>query len=494
MKARELDDAFGVRRSGSSWIVVAGIVAVILFGIGLRAFILTHSLSVADSDESVTGLMARHLGDLPVFAWETNYAGNLEALIIGLAFVIFGSSVLVMKLTITALHVVACLLLWRVGRRLIDERAGVVAGLALWVWPGVYVWWSTKARDYEVLLVCGLAVLLCALRLVQESTHRRDWLAFGFASGVGWWTNPQIGYLAAPAVAWIVIANRRAILSALWALPAFLVGAFPWIVWNVRYDWGSLYSTFEAAEGYGARLYRFWNEGIPMALGLRVPYELRWLFAGARVVVLLAVIAGVISLLTRRGGAVLLAVALVAYPLIHALTPVSGYTGEGRYLYLYSPLLALLVAHAARHRIGVGVAFGLMVTVTIGQLTTMGSGTSGMASNLPVPKEMGPLIRTLQQERIDAVWANYWIAYRLTFVSQEKIVAAAGGDDRYPPYEQHVRRSPRTAWVYVAGSLADQRFTAALEQQGVAYRSLRPGKFAVHIPDRPVFPERVPLN
>jgi hypothetical protein len=92
------------------------------------------------------------------------------------------------------------------------------------------------------------------------------------------------------------------------------------------------------------------------------------------------------------------------------------------------------------------------------------------------------------------VWANYWIAYRLAFVSNEEIVVAAGGDDRYPPYEQHVRRSPRAAWVYLAGSAADQNFQSALEQQGVPYRSLRPGKFAVHIPDRPVFPEQVPLN
>src|SRR5205823_3866109 len=138
------------------------------------------------------------------------------------------------------------------GRRLMDKRAGVVAGLALWVWPGVFVWWSTKARDYEVLLICGLLTLLCAVRLVDERTLRRDWLWFGLAAGIGWWTNPQIAYLAAPALLWILIANRAALRSILWSVPTFLAGAGPWIVWNLRNGFGSLHSSFEAIEGYGA--------------------------------------------------------------------------------------------------------------------------------------------------------------------------------------------------------------------------------------------------
>ena len=480
------------------WWLLAAVAVVVLFGVALRVHVLTSPLRVADSDESVTGLMARHLLDdptgFPVFAWSTNYAGNFETAVIAIPFAVFGSSVLAMKLTVAALHVVACLLLWRVGRRMIDNRAGVVAALALWIWPGVYVWWSTKARDYEALLVFGLAGLLCALRLVENSRSRQDWVVFGLVTGLGWWTNPQVAYLAAPAALWILIADWRAVRYAPLAVPGFLVGAFPWIIWNLRHDWGSLHSQFPATEGYVAHLARFWREGIGTAVGLREPYVQRWIVPHGALIVLCVALVALASLLTRREGAVFLAVALVAYPLIHALMPVAGYTGEGRYLYLFAPLLALLAGHVARNRVLVGVVVVLMAVASVGQLSTMGDGDSGMASNLPPPVEMGGLIGALRGERIDAVYADYWIAYRLTFVSREEVIAMGVPTDRYPPYEQHVRQSPRSAWVYVAGSVAEQHFTAALDTMKVPYRTLRPGKWAVYIPDRSVRPEEVPLS
>jgi hypothetical protein len=210
--------------------------------------------------------------------------------------------------------------------------------------------------------------------------------------------------------------------------------------------------------------------------------------------VLAVALAGGVSLLTRRRGALFLAVGLVAYPLIHAIMPVAGYTGEGRYLYLFAPLLALLAAHAARTPLVIGVLFVLMATASVGQLSTMGQGDSGMASNLPPPVETGELIRTLKTEGIDAVYADYWIAYRLTFESRESIIAMGVPTNRYKPYELHVRRSPRSAWVYVTGSIAEQHFTAALDAMQVPYRTLRPGKWSVHIPSRPVPPEQVPAS
>jgi hypothetical protein len=354
------------------------------------------------------------------------------------------------------------------------------------------VWWSTKARDYEALLVLGLASLLCALRLVENCRSRRDWLVLGLVVGLGWWTNPQIAYLAVPAALWVVIADRPALRHGALAIPGFLIGSFPWIAWNVANHWASLHSQFPATEGYLAHLARFWREGLPTALGLR--YVQRWMVPHGSVVLVLVVAGAVASLLTRRKGAVFLSVALVTYPLIHAIMPVASYTGEGRYLYLFSPVLALLVAHAARNRALVAVAFVLMAALSVGQLATMGEGDSGMASNLAPPTEMGPLVHSLQAEGIKAVYSDYWIAYRLTFLTGEKIIAMGVPINRYEPYEQRVRQSPRSAWVYVAGSIGEQHFTAALDALRVPYRTLRPGKWAIHIPARPVRPEEVPVT
>jgi len=471
--------------------------ALLIAGVALRAFILTHSHGTADADEAVSGLITRHFvshpTSLPVFMWGTNYAGTLEPALTAIAFAVFGSSILALKLTIVVLHVGACLLLWRVGRRLVDERAGVLAACALWVWPGVSVWWSTKARDYEVLLVCGLLTLLLALRVIEDPKRRRDWLGLGAAVGVGWWTNPQIAFLAVPAALWILMGNRRALRYAPNAVPGFVVGAAPWIIWNLRNGWGSFVSQFPNNEGYLDHLRRFWGEGLPVLLGLRTPFYLRYAVPRWHALFLaLALAAGLSLVLIKRPGARYLAVALVAYPMVHALLPVANFTGEARYLYLYTPILALVVARAVRHPLAIAGAFGVMLAFTVGTLTTITLPMSaGSVYERAIPAKLAPVIKALEAEKIDTVMSDYWIAYRLTFESRERIVGAGVPANRYQPYLDYFRSSRRSAWLFIDGAKADQNFKASMVYIGVPYRTVQAGGFAVHIPVRPVLPEEV---
>jgi hypothetical protein len=104
---------------------------------------------------------------------------------------------------------------------------------------------------------------------------------------------------------------------------------------------------------------------------------------------------------------------------------------------------------------------------------------------------MGPLIRTLEEEKVDAVTADYWIAYRLTFESRERIIATGIPSHRHKPFQDFVESRARSAWVYVDGSIGDQRFTASLRDQGIPFRTRTTGGFAIHIPDRPVHPREV---
>src|SRR5947207_12016949 len=77
-----------------------GVALVVLAGVVLRWFIITHSLGVLDADEATTGLVARHFlhnGEHPVFYWSSNYGGTIEAATTALAFIPFGASVAVLK-------------------------------------------------------------------------------------------------------------------------------------------------------------------------------------------------------------------------------------------------------------------------------------------------------------------------------------------------------------------------------------------------------------
>jgi hypothetical protein len=492
-----------------SRLTLLAVAAGILVGIGFRVYTLTHDPGGFDSDEAVTGLIARHFVSDPLdhqaFFWGQGYGGTLPPMVTALPFAIFGSSVLALKLTEVVWHAVAAVLVWRIGRRLLDERAGVVAGVIVWIWPALGVHWSTKARGfYGTLEVLGLVLLLCALRLTERPDSRKDWMAAGAAAGLGWWTNPQIVYLALPAVIWFVVLNRRtwrAVLAArawLWALPTAVVGAAPWFWWNLHHHWNSIGGHnpgINRAEGFDGHFLRILREGLPVTFGLRVPYGFGWITSPSAIAKVLyagALAAVAAALLVRRQGALLLAIALALYPVLHALGPVAGVTAEGRYFFCYLSLLALALARLARTRLATAALFGVLVVSTLTGLWKIPPGNTGITSGKLVPRSLGPLISSLRAEKINAVFAEYWIAYRLTFESRERVIASGVDTERYAPYGKFVRDNPAPAWVFLEGTGTEAKFVAGLKGLDAGYRTWRTGGFAVYVTTFPVHPEAVP--
>lgn len=65
------------------------------------------------------------------------------------------------------------------------------------------------------------------------------------------------------------------------------------------------------------------------------------------------------------------------------------------------------------------------------------------------PDAVGDLIGLLEERRIQEVYSTYWIAYKLTFRSEERIVATVfRGWDRYPPYKDRVNRAKSPGYVF----------------------------------------------
>ena len=89
---------------------------------------------------------------------------------------------------------------------------------------------------------------------------------------------------------------------------------------------------------------------------------------------------------------------------------------------------------------------------------------------IPLPASFHPLLTALRANHVDRLWASCWIAYRVTFESNEHIIAALPGSTRYTvnaegrvrpadlaavatggryrPYQLAVARAPDTAFVF----------------------------------------------
>lgn len=543
------------------------VLVAIVCGAALRAWYGFHFLPT--SDEAVVGLMAHGIqhGHFNAFYWGQDYGGSAEAVAVAFLMLIFGNAAL--WLTPAILFGVAALLTWRIARRLVPDRLlASLAGALVWVAPLVVVRLSSLELGFRgVMLVCGLIVLLLSLRILDGAADAGNFIGLGLAAGIGWWSSPEVVFFFIPAAALLIGAivnfpagwRIRFWLPALTATLAFAVlGALPWLWANAQSGFRSLQpSSFAGASlaqphGYGERLQSFFVHLVPMLQGSSV--------AGLQVVggPLGAVIVRSLELLllgavvicgVKRGRCRAIALALVSFPFVYALSPATWFWADGRYgmCFAFLAALALVVAcaegpgllarHAHNDRLGhlarpwsalrnsrkrtisrllmIGTSL-LTVALTVVGFSELNAGQlhgSFFAgwSNRQAPIEQ--VADRLYQGGVRTGYANYWVAYPIDFGSGEKPLLSPGPWDtvRSRSMYQKVRADPHAAWIFLAdprrrgaagpfggspassdpGGLSESSFVVTLDQLDIKYRVVHAGVLDGVIPQRPVTTKQV---
>jgi MFS family permease len=478
------------------------VAVMIAAGVALRVFFLASSLGSLDSDEAVWGLMAQHTlhGHLAVFYWGQHYGGTQETFLTALGFAVFGSSTLALKIVPTVLWAVAAVLVWRVGLRTLGGRAAAFAAGLFWVWPTFSVFKSTRAHGfYGVGLVLGLATLLLALRL-RERDSRVDYALLGLVLGLGWWATPQFAILALPALLWLVWRRPRALRYAWLVALTSVIGALPWLVDNLQHGWASLHFVRDETSNVG-HLHNLAVATLPTGLGFRLPYSLAWLpdvwVGGVAYVALLAGFGWL--LVCRRDRLEPLLLAGLIFPLLYVSSPYTWLNTEPRYLTLMMPVFALLLAAAATSPARAAAVFAVALAFSVAGAIEMQRHNlaAAHADGGVVPVSVQPVLRILRAHHVDRVYASYWVAYRITFESKERIISAKTGQDhyevrhgelvpidaeqgRYPAYNRIVQRSRGAADVFVDGGSVEPRLREDFLALG--YRRIVTGGWIVYLP------------
>jgi hypothetical protein len=488
------------------------VAAVAVAGVALRAAVVASRLGPVDADEAVVGLMARDIldGRVEAFYWGQEYGGIHEQLLVALLLAVRVPGWLAMELAPVTWAAAAAVLTWRIARRVTaDENAALLAGAFVWLSSGAFVWMSTKERGfYGAVLVAGLAALLCALRLTAadadadagEPPHRKDAFVLGLALGTGWYASPLILHLALPAGLVVLRSAGRPRLVSRLAIIAggAIAGALPWIAVNLRTGFASLDVPATLPDTtYGDRLAIFFRHALPIASGLKVPFTLAWLAPAARLAygaLLVAVVAVAVLAVVQRRRTWPVALAVLAYPLLYAAFPTSYYFGDPRYLYLLWPMLAVLIVEAAA-RIHVAVAVAVVVAVTavgvidLRRMTSL-PWTPDQATHDIAPLDIGPAVDALERAGDTHVYADHWLAQRITFVTDRRVVAAPLQVVRSAADERAVAAANTDGapvpYLVVAGSCYDRALRARLDGAGVTYTAQRAGRVAVVRPARAV--------
>jgi hypothetical protein len=109
------------------------------------------------------------------------------------------------------------------------------------------------------------------------------------------------------------------------------------------------------------------------------------------------------------------------------------------------------------------------------------------------PPSLASLLDELAARRVDRVYAPYTIAYRVSFQSKERVIAAQlEKPTRYPPYETKVARSENPAFVLYANGPGDHFFTRELDARRIGHRRVRTGSFVLFVLDTKLRPDDIP--
>ena len=293
--------------------------------------------------------------------WGTQYlAGQpffdkppLVVWLAALAFKLFGVSTWSARLPGVALGIAACLVLWRLGAFLFDERVGLAGGAILALTPGFVRFGSTLLLD-TALALGALAGLLATARAFARGGNGLWWAGVWF--GVAFLGKGALAF-GAPAVLaayWLATpGDRRPPLGALVVAGlAFLAVVLPWHLyetwaWGWRFVQGYLY---DVSEKMGR------HPGAAVYVRALVVTTLPWLPLAA-VGVWRSWRGG-----ERGDGLRLLTVwTLVAYGFLFVAAKHSP-----RYLMLLHPALALWAALALRPLLPAARALGLWVAAAAG--------------------------------------------------------------------------------------------------------------------------------
>ena len=485
------------RRRRRLLLVATAAVPAAAVGVALRWWVLRHGAGSTISDESATGLVGLDLvrrHDIHIVFPGQQYTLPFESYLMAPVLAVTGASDVVLKLVAVLEWAVSAWLIGRIAGLFLSRAASYVVSGVAWIGSGTLVILSTQdLSGYNSGLALALAAVFFAARAATRPKPLR-WEGFGagLCAGVAIWCHPMFAAIVLPALAVTTWFHRRAWRDQ-WLTTALggFVGLGPLLAYNVRYSFPSLsFPDYGTPSTYGGRLQIYGMQTLPRMLGFR-SYEGVWLLGGAVGKVLFAVLligaaAGLVLAASRSRAGVVLLVASVVSPFVIGLLRPTNYYIDGRYaIVYYGPIvvgLAVSVAWVIR-RVRVPAALVVFAPLLWTVLLAYPFAHRILEHDHTTPNaDVDAVIAVLNRAGFDRVGADYFVALRIEWRSDERIRAATVSIPlvRFPRSQAMVDAAPdfKVAYVFFPG----QELTSSLRLPIDLYTIVDAGGFKVYLP------------
>ena len=296
-------------------------------------------------------------------------------------------------------------------------------------------------------------------------------------------------------IAWTVWKKPSCLRKAWAAALLAVVGALPWIVWNIGHGWVSFTVRAGGSSAYAHRFRLFFSPIMPMMAGFRAPFTQERLLPALLTYAIYAALSGLFVLgayRSRNKNSSLLYVVAAVFPLVYAFGAQTLISNDPRYVIVLTPVLALLLGQMMTTLPRAAILLALACALTVVTLHHMEPSPGSRQGS--APRDLTPLISTLDRLHLSRIYATYWIAYLLDFDTGERIIAVENKFDqvtftngkanlpndpyvKYPPYERAVAAAPH-GFVFFRDSIGSIPIIAKLIQHG--YTPSLVGRFVVY--------------
>ncbi len=493
----------------------------LLITLVLRVWLLISAAVPFNGDEAVVALMARHItqGARPLFFYGQAYMGSLDAFLIAGGFSILGEEIWVIRLVQILLYCGFLFTAWLLARRLIvDERGAGMAVLMMAV-PPVMVTTYTAATlgGYGETLVFGNLILLTGYEVVYGRWREKApaWIGLGLVGGLAFWTLGMSGVYLLP-VGIVGLLNIRKLnpVHIVLAAAAFVIGSLPWWIENVKNNWSAVAFLLGQSElklplpSYVERFMGFFFLGVPTIFGFRRPweggYEPMWMVVTG-ILIMLGVAMYAVEIRRRKmadlrpGAGTLLFWMVVGFFVLFIATQFS-IDSTGRYfLPVYPVVTILLGALAGRfEQNSRGVGWGLVAVVllfNIAGVVRAANEPEGLTTQFAQitrfnNKSDSQLIEFLSENDLRYGYSNYWVTYRLAFLSDESLIYSpmlpykedlsyTPADNRYKLFNEIVASQPNPAYITTLHPALDSELVRQWGEMGITFDEHRIGPYHI---------------
>ncbi len=516
----------------------------------LKSILLIFDRFPFNSDEAIVALMARHIvlnGERPIFFYGQAYMGSLDAFLVAFGFALFGFHVWVIRTVQILLYLLVLLSTLKIAEFIFPPSNGKWYTAALLVVPTVNVtlYTTVSLGGYGEALLIGNLILLSGLKINQHLQNDRlpatVWIVgLGFWIGLGWWVNGLTGIYTLPVLISLIwcgfqvrqrFDTKKLMLLFLLLLVGVMVGSILWWIYALQEGMEKLIREVLGSAIAPSQqswlllllgnLFNLSLFGASVTLGLRPPWEIRWLalpLAPFALAFWLAIL-GLWMRHMRKNKAEMShwMISGVALSLIGAfvLTPF-GTDPSGRYfvpLWIILSLIAgeMVVKTIPKARlqiaaIGLIVAFNLIGTLECALRFPPGLTTQFDAIASIDHRYLPELIQFLKEHQETRGYSNYWVAYPLVFLSEEQILFSprlpyhpdlryTPRDDRIPFYTEQVTQSDRIAYITTKNTMLDEYLRDRFRQAGVEWSETWIGDYHVFYRlSRRIHPQEIGLG